>query len=231
MPDLVLILPPGQVPGQTHTMMQTPYGDVIGSESPAGLPILVRREGGDARALIYTAKELGARRILAGEVVQPISPLLEPGDLVVPADVIDQTKLRPSTFFVEKGYGFIKLNPPFCPDLMATCLSITRASNPRTFRGATYLGIEWPREATEAEARMFRQWGVDVVGSELLPEAYLARELELCYAALVAVGEGDLLPLLEAVARGPHGQRPCTCGESMKLMKEQGVVGEDWRQW
>ena len=80
-------------------------------------------------------------------------------------------------------------------------------------------------------ARMFRQWGGDIVGSGLLPEAYLARELELCYASLTAVGPADLLPILRAAAAAPAGQQGCTCGETMAFMKSQGIVGEDWRTW
>lgn len=193
---------------------------------------MLRPEGLDARALIYAAKAAGAHRVIAGETVQAISPMLEQGDLVVPGDLIDQTKLRPFTFFVGKGYGFIKLNPPFCPDLMATLLGSARSHSPRALQRAVYIGAEGPRDATPAELRMFRQWGGDIVGSDLLPETYLARELELCYAALTAVGEADLLPILRAAAAAtPEGKRACTCGETMAFMKSQGVVGEDWRTW
>lgn len=229
-PDLVLILP-GLEPVR---QMATPYG-----QAPLGVldgvPVLIRSEGVDARTLIWAAKEMGTRGLLAGEAVQAVSPLLEEGDLLVPADVIDLTRLRPFTFFVGKGYGFIKLNPPFCPNLMAALLAEGRKAQNRTFRGATYVGAEGPREATPAELRMFRQWGGDAVGSGLLPEAYLARELELHYAALTVVGESavPLHPVLLATARrqGLFSLAPCTCEETMRFMKEQGVIGEDWKQW
>lgn len=228
--DLVLILD-GVSPVR---QVETPYGSAPVGELD-GVPVLVRGEGVEARALIWAAKEMGARRVLAGEAVQPVSPLLEEGDLLVPADVIDLTKLRPFTFFVGKGYGFIKLNPPFCPDLMAGLLAEARGAQPRSFRGATYVGAEGPREATEAEVRMFRQWGGEIVGSGLLPEAYLARELELHYAALAVVGDAAaaLYPVLLAAARRADlgSLAPCGCAETMRFMKEQGVVGEDWKQW
>lgn len=224
--DVMLIFPPDLMPEAVQPLCSTPYGEVSGVGN-----VLLREEGADPRALIYAAKELGARRVLAAEVVQPISPLLEEGDLLVPADVIDLTRLRPYTFFVGKGYGFIKLNPPFCPDLMATCLSAARQVTPRAFKGGVYVGAEGPRDATPAELRMYRQWGGDMVGSSLLPEAYLARELELCYAAIASVGPADLGALLRSAAGHTHGSVACTCNQTMKFMKEQGAVGEDWRAW
>lgn len=225
--ETILILPPEE---GAAALMQTPYGTARGFVRD-GLTVLVRTEALDARALIYAAKEMGARRVLAGEFVQAVSPLLEPGDLVIPADVIDQTRLRPFTFFVGKGYGFIKLNPPVCPDLAATLLQEARKVTGRSFRGAVYVCAEGPREATVAERRMYRGWGADVVGNGLLPEACLARELELCYAALASVGPADLFGLLKATALRAPGAAPCACGESMKGAKAQGLVGEDWHTW
>lgn len=223
MTETILILPPALAPAGAAPVAETPYGTVTGSAN-----IFVRTEGLDARALIYAAKSAGARRVLAADFVQAVSPLLEPGDIIIPADVIDQTRLRPFTFFVGKGYGFIKLNPPFCPDLMGALLGAARRRTARSFRGGTYVCTDGPRDATPAELRMYRQWGADLTGSGLLPEAYLARELELCYAAVTAVGEADLLPILLDAA--PQEQT-CACGQTMKFMKEQGVVEEDWRSW
>lgn len=230
--DLVIILPPGcgEIAGPVQ---ETPFGSV-GTLSGDNPLTLVRSEGTDPRALIYAAKEAGARRVLAADVVQPVSRLLEPGDLVVPGDIIDLTRLRPFTFFAGKGYGFIKLNPPFCPDLMAACLAAARRRTPRAFARGVYLGVEGPRDPTPSELRMYRQWGGDLAGTGLLPEAYLARELELCYAAVVVVGK-DPLPaaavLREAAAAAEVGQVPCFCRQTMQTLREQKVVGEDWHSW
>lgn len=223
MSETIYIVPPALAPAKVVPIAETPFGSVTGSGN-----IYVRTEGTDARALIYAAKAAGARRVLAADLVQPVSPLLEPGDIIIPADVIDQTKLRPFTFFVGKGYGFIKLNPPFCPDLMGALLGAARRRTARSFRGGTYVCADGPRDATPAELRMYRQWGADLVGTGLLPEAYLARELELCYAAIAAAGEADLLPIMQEAA---PPVRTCACDQTMKFSKEQGVVGEDWRTW
>jgi len=220
---VITILPGGQGSGAVEH--DTPYGVVTGD---AG--VLYRSPGVDGRALIYAAKALGARRVLTCDVVQPVSPLLEPGDLLVLADAVDQTRLRPSTFFVGKGYGFIRLDPLFCPVLGQALLEAARGLRPRTFRGATYVCTDGPRKATPAEVRMYRQWGVDVVGTALLPEAYLARELELCYAAVVSVGEVDLRTVLEGAAVSASGQG-CGCGQAMAGPRAAGLIGEDWRTW
>ena len=219
--DVVLILPGG--PGEVRH--ETPYGVVTGRPG-----VLFRDLKTDARALIYAAKASGARRVLASDVVQAISPLLEPGDLLVPADAVDQTRLRPATFFVGKGYGFIRLDPPFCPVLGQALYEAGRSVSARLFQRATYVCAEGPREATPAELRMYRQWGADVVGTALLPEAYLAREFELCYAALVSVGEADLRGVLEGAARAIPALT-CTCGQAMAGPRAAGLIGEDWHTW
>ena len=228
MAEVCFILPPELVPDGAVVERETPYGVVV---EQAG--VLLRAPGTDPRALIYAAKAAGVRHLLAGDVVQPVSPLLEPGDLVIPADTVDQTRLRPFTFFAGKGYGFIKLDPPFCPVLAERLAEAARALTPRAFRRATYVGIDGPREATEAEQRMYRQWGADVAGPGLLPEAYLARELELHYAAAVAVGPADVLAVLRRAAAGGAAGRAgaCACGQAMAGPKAAGLVGEDWRTW
>lgn len=227
MPDLILIVPPEMAPlGAKPVTHETLYGQVVEQGGA-----LLRLENSDPRALIYAAKASGATQVLAADLVEPLTPLLEPGDLLVPADTIDQTRLRPFTFFVGKGYGFIKLNPPFCPALMKSLLASARSVTPRAFQGATYVGTDGPREATPAERQMFRTWGADILGTGLLPEAYLARELELCYGALTAVGPADLTALLQAAGALERGVRACTCGQTMAFARSQGLVGEDWRTW
>jgi len=219
-------------PGAGHASRaarhETPYGRV----EQRGLA-LVRSAGTDPRALIYAAKAAGATAVLAAARVEAVSPLLEPGDLVVPADVIDLTRLLPPTFFVGKGYGFIRLNPPFCPELSAALYAAAREKTPRVFRGAVYVGVDGSREATDAERRMYRTWGGDVAGAGLVPEAFLARELELCYAGLAVVGEAqvDLLTVLARAAGMVLRRRECGCGLAMAGARNQGLIGDNWREW
>jgi len=136
------------------------------------------------RANIYAAKELGVERILSWSGPGAIEESLHPVDLVLPDDLIDMTRNRPSTFFRNKGIGFIRQNPVFCPEIRD---SLQRALDefPIPFRSrGTYVCTEGPRLETPAEVRFMRQAGGDLVGMTLIPEAFLARELEICYAPL-----------------------------------------------
>lgn len=206
----------------------TPFGPVD-SAVRHGLTLIERMEGQDARARIWAAKELGAKALIAIEQVEATLALLEAGDLVIPSDLIDQSRLKPHTFFPGKGYGFIQMTTPFCPAWSGALLQAARAQQPRTFARAVYVGTEGPRELTDAERAMYAQWGAHVAGTQLLPEAFLARELELCYTALTVVGGGvDLGPILGTLSAPTER---CACGEAMARSRAAGSVGPDWRSW
>src|SRR5439155_19582233 len=81
---------------------------------------------------------------------------------------------------------------PFCAVLSETLYAAASATGTRAHRGGTYLCIEGPQFSTRAESRIYRQWGVDVIGMTALPEAKLAREAELCYATLAFATDYDV---------------------------------------
>lgn len=134
------------------------------------------------RANIWALKESGASRIVAWTGPGAISPTLTPGEIVVPDDILDMTKSRPSTFFEKRGLGFIRQSPVFCPDIRAALLEHLGQHRFRPTDGGTYVCTEGPRLETPAEIRAFKSLGADMVGMTLVPEAFLARELEICYA-------------------------------------------------
>ena len=136
------------------------------------------------RANIWALKELGVERIISWSGPGIINPSLEVGSLAVPDDIIDMTKTRPSTFFTKKGLGFIRMSHPFCPDLRHALLYATGRTPAGAVGKAVYLCTEGPRLETPAEIRLYHSYGADLVGMTLCPEAFLARELEICYAAL-----------------------------------------------
>ena len=136
------------------------------------------------RANIWALKSLGTERILSWSGPGVINPEMEVGSYAVPDDIIDMTKSRPSTFFEKGGLGFIRMNTPFCPDLRHGLLFALEAQDlPRYDRG-TYLCTEGPRLETPAEIKLYYSYGADLVGMTLVPEAFLARELEICYASI-----------------------------------------------
>jgi len=138
------------------------------------------------RANIFALKEIGVEQVVSWSGPGAINPRMKPGDLVLPDDVIDQTKNRVSTFYENTGMGFIRMDEPFCPGVRkAVASSLPPGVKPH--RKGTYLCTEGPRLETRAEIRMFAGWGADLVGMTLLPEAFLAREMEICYAPLCYV--------------------------------------------
>ena len=140
----------------------------------------------DPRATIYAAHMLGVRQIVAWDTVIALNPVLPRGQVAVMADYVDFTR----------GPGSFDGMPPSLPPnpdapLRAVCPRLTGALR-RTLPFAVeivYVGIDGPRRETAAEARIFRQWGADVVGQNIIPEAALAQEAGICFAGLVTVAE------------------------------------------
>ncbi len=138
------------------------------------------------RANIYAAKALGVERIIAWTGPGIIRRTLRPGDLALPDDLLDFTRDRPRTFFSGSGIGFIRQFPVFCGDVRAALLREGKRveQETRLVDGGTYACTEGPRLETPAEVRFLARAGADMVGMTLCPEAFLARELEICYAAV-----------------------------------------------
>ena len=139
------------------------------------------------RANIYAAKSLGVTRIVAWTGPGAISPKVRPGDLVLPDDLLDFTRNRPSTFYEGKGIGFLRQFPVFCETLRSALLRAVKrryagSGAGRFHPSAVYACTEGPRLETPAEVRFLARAGADLVGMTLCPEAFLARELEVCYA-------------------------------------------------
>lgn len=133
------------------------------------------------RANIFGAKMLGVERIVSWSGPGIINDALVPGSFLIPGDIIDYTKGRKSTFYEDSGLGFIRQNPVFCNRMGEVLSEVAGGSGRDVVRGGTYICTEGPRLETPAEIRMFRMWGADVVGMSIVPEVFLARELEMCY--------------------------------------------------
>lgn len=138
----------------------------------------------NARANLYALKDLGIQKILAWVAPGSLEEEMAPGDLVVPHDVLDEGRSGPQTFFSGVGWGFIRHNPLFCPELRAGLLESLKGLPFKVHPQGVYVATTGPRLETAAEIRKFRLLGGDLVGQTLVPEVFLARELEFCYAAL-----------------------------------------------
>lgn len=181
------------------TIVGTPYGvpppvstGEIGGKSIVFLPRhgpghIVPPHRVNYRANIYALHKLGVERILAVNAVGAINKDLKPGDIVVPHDFADFTRQRPTSFYDEAPVTHIDMSQPYCPELRETLIQCAeRLSLPLRSR-AVLVCTEGPRFETPAEIEMFRRLGFDVVGMTGVPEAVLARELEICYIAVCFV--------------------------------------------
>ena len=144
------------------------------------------------RANIYGLKALGARWVISVSAVGSMKESVQPLDLLLPDQFYDHTRRRASTFFGEGIVGHVSMADQVCPELVDLLETAGRESGATVHRGGTYLCIEGPQFSTKGESRIYRQWGVSVIGMTNMPEAKLAREAELCYATLALVTDYDV---------------------------------------
>lgn len=136
------------------------------------------------RANIWALKELGIAHIIAWSGPGAIDQSLRIGQFALPDDLIDETKSREYSFFKGKGWGFVRQNPVFCPSLRSALVKALESLGSDFRLDGTYVCTEGPRLETPAEIRKFSLCGGSMVGMTLIPEAFLARELEMCYAPI-----------------------------------------------
>lgn len=232
--------------------LRTPYGMVpqlaigkIGSRRVA----FVSRHGPshsipphkvNYRAIIYGLHKIGVERIISTASVGAINPMLGPGDVVIPHDFIDFTKLRPTTFYDEAPVTHIDVSQPYCPEIRRLLIESARKLDLRVCDKAVMVCTEGPRFETPSEIEMFRRLGGDVVGMTNCPEAALARELEMCFGTICYVSNlaagmqkrltateisgasRKILPLMEQVLFETiktlplEGKRRCPCADALR---------------
>ncbi len=203
------------------------------------------------RANIYGMKVLGVEWIISVSAVGSMREEIRPGDIVIVDQFFDRTRDRISSFFGEGVVVHIPFADPVCTALADTLYQAALGEGAHVHRGGTYLCIEGPQFSTRAESRIYRQWGVDVIGMTNLPEARLAREAEICYATLALATDYDcwheaaddvtidtVLKVLKenvALARriirvslGNMGRGRCSCHQVLKdaIITERSLIPE-----
>jgi 5'-methylthioadenosine phosphorylase len=143
------------------------------------------------RANIYALKSLGVSRVISVSAVGSMKESIKPGDVVLPDQFIDLTKRRASTFFEGGMVAHVAFGERVCAGLAETLASSGQLLGATLHRGGAYLCIEGPQFSTKGESKLYRQWGVDVIGMTNMPEAKLAREAELCYATMALATDYD----------------------------------------
>src|SRR4249920_1867755 len=184
--------------------LSTPFGDpsgpyVIGTLRGRRVAFLARHGAGhrilpselNFRANIYGFKVLGVERILSASAVGSLRQEYKPLDIVVPDQFLDRTKGRISTFFGRGLVAHVAFAHPLCGDLSAIAADSAAHVGATVHRGGTYVNMEGPQFSTLAESKLYRWWGMDVIGMTNLQEAKLAREAEICYTTLALVTDYD----------------------------------------
>jgi 5'-methylthioadenosine phosphorylase len=185
---------------------QTPFGKpsddiVVGTLVGARVAFIARHGRGHQhlpsqvpyKANFYALKELGVRMVLSVSACGSLREDLHPGEVVVPDQLFDQTKSRANTFFGDGLVAHISVADPFCPHLSGVLAeAVESVGRAAVHRGGKLITIEGPRFSTRAESEIFRRWGMDIINMTTCPEAFLAREAEMCYAVMNTITDYDV---------------------------------------
>lgn len=184
--------------------VETPFGSpsdvlAVGRIGGVGVAFLPRHGRGHRltptelpfRANIWALKHLGVEFVVSITAVGSLREEIRPLDLVIPDQIIDRTKSRVNSFFEGGVVVHAAFADPFCPDLSRTLAEVARGTGVTVHEGGTLVVMEGPLFSTRAESELYRSWGASLIGMTALPEAKLAREAELCYAAVACATDYD----------------------------------------
>jgi 5'-methylthioadenosine phosphorylase len=245
-----------QMPGledAKELRLRTPFGEpsdrlVVGSLGGVGVAFLPRHGRGhrllpseiNSRANLHALKQLGVEFLISVSAVGSLRESIRPRDIVIPDQFIDKTHRRPSTFFGDGIVAHVAFADPVCAVLSRIAGGAAREGGaPAVHERGTYVCMEGPQFSTRAESNLHRAWGADLIGMTNVQEAKLAREAEICFAAVALVTDfdcwneaagdvdiGELLKIVEenagrarqivgAVASRLPGERTCPCASAL----------------
>ena len=192
------------VTDRNEVTLATPFGDpsgpyVTGTLCGRRVAFLARHGAGhrilpselNFRANIFGMKLLGVEYILSASAVGSLKEEYKPTDIVIPDQFFDRTKGRPSTFFGGGLAAHVGFAHPFCRPLSVLAYECGLTAGATIHKGGTYVCMEGPQFSTLAESKLYRSWGMDIIGMTNLQEAKLAREAEICYTTLALVTDYD----------------------------------------
>ena len=149
------------------------------------------------RANIFALKSLGVERIVSISACGSLREDFVPGDIVIPDQLMDFTRDRKRTFFDEGLVAHISVADPFCTELSALLYQAVLSAGGTVHIGGSLITIEGPRFSTRAESNTFRSWGMSIINMSAAPEAFLAREAEICYGVMNHVTDYDVWHISE----------------------------------
>ncbi|HEY9076627.1 MAG TPA: S-methyl-5'-thioadenosine phosphorylase [Anaerolineaceae bacterium] len=191
--------------------VETPFGKpsapvVIGWLSGRRVAFLARHGIGhhisptevNYRANIYALKLLGATQVISVSACGSLREDYAPGHIVIPDQLFDFTRSRNRSFFGEGLVVHVGVADPVCPDLSKQVYNAVLQTGAPVHASGTFITIEGPRFSTRGESNTFRSWGMSIIGMTACPEAFLAREAEMCYAIMAHVTDYDVWHVSEA---------------------------------
>ena len=191
--------------------METPFGKpsspiIVGRLADRKIAFLARHGRGhifspsevNYRANIYALKSLGVKRIISVSACGSLREEIEPGNIVIPDQLFDFTRgTREKSFFGGGIVVHVGSAEPFCPDLSSQVYDAASDAGAVVHWGGNFITIEGPRFSTRAESHVFRSLGMHIIGMTASPEAFLAREAEMCYATMAHVTDYDVWHTIE----------------------------------
>ncbi len=186
-------------------IISTPFGEpsapiVVGNLEGQPIAFLARHGIGhhinpsevNYRANIYALKSLGVEKIVSVNACGSLREDYAPGEIVIPDQLFDMTKGRERTFFDRGLVSHISVAEPFCLDFSAKILTSVQKTGATVHKGGAFITIEGPRFSTRTESNVFRSWDMSIIGMTTAPEAFLAREAEICYGVMAHVTDYDV---------------------------------------
>ena len=220
----------------TEHEVDTPYGDpaapvTVGTVDGIEVAFLPRHGRGHRfpahkvpyRANVWAMKEIGVDRIFGPSAVGSLVTDMAPGHFVVCDQLVDRTRGRDATFFDGPETVHVSFADPYCRELRPIAFAAAIEAGADSHDGGTVVVIEGPRFSTRAESRWFAAAGWHLVNMSQYPEAFLARELEMCYATICVVTdydvgvEGDIPPVTHAEVLARFGESIATLRETLRL--------------
>jgi 5'-methylthioadenosine phosphorylase len=223
-----------EMPGLSNTQeynIDTPFGKtsapiVVGELEGEQVAFLARHGIGHHimpgevpyQANIYALKSIGVQRIVSISACGSLKEELAPGHVVIPDQLYDNTRRGVRSFFGEGLVAHVSVADPFCVDLSDQLESAVRAAGGVVHRNGAFITIEGPRFSTRAESNTYRSWGMSIIGMTASPEAFLAREAEICYATMAHVTDYDVWHVSEA---------PVTVEMVMQTLNKNTVLAQE----
>lgn len=228
------------IEGAHEIDLDTPFGKpsaplVLGRIAGKAVAFLARHGIGHVfnpsevnyRANIYALKMLGTKRVVSISACGSLREDYAPGSIVIPDQLFDFTRgSRKRTFFEDGLVVHVGTADPLCEDMRGLTANAAEAAGGTVHRGGTLITIEGPRFSTKAESHIFRAWGMSIIGMTACPEAFLAREAEMCYATMAHVTDYDVWhvseqPVTVEMVIRTLNQNTHLAQEAVRLMVDQ----------